>query len=818
MSSWPGRFFADDEEMGKKNDDHRPNGPSQPAPWSVRKPAPAVRKRRILYLLGFLLFAFLFIRNLPTDLGPRYRMADTRLQPLTPPDSKLVKPQTDPQKKKPPKPAGPTEAEEHYFDGPIKFYKLAATLYAATKLRGDREFNKNVLFAASSLKSLSELLPLACEMARWERSDVHVVIMGRDDMDLQEIRQVNGVAEDGCPVHWHDARPDYSRWSTNSRMESSVAAGLDHVHNFVHPQVILVDDSDREDDFFIDAVRTTTLELSKSLIELPANAMESLMWITRLDSASLAAWPMININILIQPPSGSSASIVRLLRSLESADYFGARYPHLTIELPEDTDAATSKYLENIVWPPIDWSGSAHMSQVTIRHRVRRKTTSPEEASARLVESFYPKRLVNSHVLLLSPQVELSPLYYHYLLYTILEFKYSSHAVKAAKDDDSLMGISLDLPTVYLNDTTRFLPPITDKLKSRAQEEGAPFRWQSPNNNAALYFGDKWKEFHSFLAGRLTKPPSRSPKAVSSKHPAWLEYMSELMRARGYSLLYPGDWVNETALSTIHDELYQVPEEFLNEPVPSDRPVPEISQDEPLEANVSRGSRKPPPNDEHPLLESSLTSLLPNQGDFPALNKVPHITFEGKPVDRDSSFAEAVSFTKQFLGTIGGCQASETPPGHKSFQAIDLFCHVGEPYDFYVPDDAAAAEAAKSKPAASLPVNDRVFDADVMKPGDAETAKAEAAHHLNRQSGNTDSGSSSLEQKTNEKDKVAPKVAAVEDEKAKEAPDREAGTKKAMEKSTLAKEGKSDEPPQEPKRGAFDKETPKPADEKGPGW
>ena len=71
-------------------------------------------------------------------------------------------------------------------------------------------------------------------------------------------------------------------------MEVSVAAGLEHINTFVHPQVILIDAGNREDAFFIKAIQSKTTDIVKSLIELPMDAVENMMWLTRLDSASLA--------------------------------------------------------------------------------------------------------------------------------------------------------------------------------------------------------------------------------------------------------------------------------------------------------------------------------------------------------------------------------------------------------------------------------------------------------------------------------------------------------------------------------------------------
>lgn len=209
--SWLGRMFTGDEELGKKDDDHRPqsnSAPSSSSTWSVRKTSPAFRKRRMIYAICALLFIYVFVKNIPDDLGPSPR----DFNPQVNQGAKLPEGKADPPANKPKRPATPSEAEEHYHDGPIKFYKLASSLHAVARLGGQHESNKNVLFAASSLKSASEIIPLACEMARWERNDVHFAIMGRDDMEIQEIKSLNGAVED-CNLHWHGKECDLIRSS-----------------------------------------------------------------------------------------------------------------------------------------------------------------------------------------------------------------------------------------------------------------------------------------------------------------------------------------------------------------------------------------------------------------------------------------------------------------------------------------------------------------------------------------------------------------------------------------------------------------------------
>ena len=198
--SWLRGILAGDEELGKKDDDHRPlNGAATSTSWSARRSHPGLRKRKVFYGICALLFLYVFIKNIPTDLGPSSRYAPrTALEEVR----KLPSESSELPTKKPKKPIKPSAAEEHFHDGPIKFYLLASSLHSVARLGGQHDSNKNVLFAASNLKSASEIIPLACEMARWDRNDVHFAVMGRDDMEIAEIKKLNGAEED-CNVHWH---------------------------------------------------------------------------------------------------------------------------------------------------------------------------------------------------------------------------------------------------------------------------------------------------------------------------------------------------------------------------------------------------------------------------------------------------------------------------------------------------------------------------------------------------------------------------------------------------------------------------------------
>lgn len=126
-----------------------------------------------------------------------------------------------------------------------------------------------------------------------------------------------------------------------------------------------------------------------------------------------AAWHKVNIEILIQAAPGTSGTLARLLKSLASADFSAFAVPHLTIELPPKVDDATSAFLKTFQWPPARIYNPTQAKQLTLRHRIPRSSVTEEESSTRFLESFWPANPRFSHVLVLSPQAELSSQFFH---------------------------------------------------------------------------------------------------------------------------------------------------------------------------------------------------------------------------------------------------------------------------------------------------------------------------------------------------------------------------------------------------------------------
>jgi len=360
---------------------------------------------------------------------------------------------------------------------------------------------------------------------------------------------------------------------------------------------------------------------------------------------------------VVHAQPSASGSLMRLLNSLKKADFFSSAPPRLTIELPHQIDAPTKKYLEHFKWPPHADHNTG--SLLTLHHRIPQHGLTPDENSIRFLEAFWPADPFTSHVLVLSPQAELSPLFFHYLKYTMLEYKYSRAPSVHHKN---LMGISLDLPSTYLNDSSSFVPPVNNTTIP------TPFLWQAPNSNAALYFGDKWVELHDFVAQLLElqhkTQATIDEKLVSKTYPSWLEHVLKLVRARGYSTLYPN--FEADTLLTLHNDLYQLPEEY--------------SEDDEAETPSDSGELTANLNDhlslkhkETALITKSLLTILPYDGELPPITEMPFLSWDGQRIDVGETGLQALTYSQAFRQETGGCDLSAEKVRNE-LSAADLFC------------------------------------------------------------------------------------------------------------------------------------------------
>ena len=378
-----------------------------------------------------------------------------------------------------------------------------------------------------------------------------------------------------------------------------------------------------------------------------------------------------------------------------------------------------------------------HTSQVTIRRRILGHRPTSEEASVKLVEAFYPIRAHDSHVLVLSSQVELSPLYYHYLLYNVLEYKYSSYAQDTI-ETDRLLGISLALPSSQLDDVRPLVPPENTKGEKFSKDDArqsCQFLWQAPDHHAVLYFGDKWKEFHNFLTSRIQARETQSltsrPRVTSTNRPTWTEYLLELMRIRNFNILYP-NLPSSYALATIHNELYIPTEEERNPTLPSDPDPQRPPTLNPKDTFTASTEVAPVPSQhELPLLTYPLTALLPNAGDLPELTFLPLLSYTGEPLRMEDAELQSTSFASGFRKQVGKCRNQQAIITVVLGEVDDLFCSEedGETGNSVSasqtesPDSFPGSVLKPPPPPSELPVGQAAEDQEAVREFNAHLAR-----------------------------------------------------------------------------------------------
>ncbi|KAJ5620418.1 hypothetical protein N7510_004402 [Penicillium lagena] len=651
-----------DEELGKKDDDHRPLSTRFEPRRQWKKPRP----RRILLTLVAVGALWLFFKYMPTDLAPaaeRYSPDLARLRqqnhvPLRDAAKVPAIPKAEPSQQNQEIDINPGDG----YDGEVQFYQLAKSLPRHKYPEKEKMASSAVVFAASSLPCVSDLLSLACRMAGKRVNSVHFVLMGKDEVSIEGIKEVNRIADSECPMTWHDSRPDFAPQSTESRMQRSVLGGLEFIHAYLRPAVIITQGKHWEDPFFWNGVMDYCTESGIAHIGL-STASTNLMWMASLDSSALQVWNDIHIEMVVHAPTESSGTLIRLIRSLDAADYLGST-PSLTIELPPRVDSQLFDFLERTK------RLSKLTGRITLRRRIPRHQMDEAESSLWTVESFYPRDPKVTHMLLLSPQAELAPSFYHYLKYSILHYKQSARANQLSS---KLLGISLELPSsTPTADAERFNPPSAPIMNELGREEELlpSFLWQAPNSNAALYFGDKWAEFHTFLSNRLEvaeiQPAAAAQtKLVSKRYPAFMEHLLELIHAKGYYMVYPSfPGLRASSLATVHNELYQPPEEFVHDS--STRTVQNIDDPkQPLKA-LTLGSVEKPLN-----RKSTIMPLLDQFSvDLPPLESLPLLSYDGEILTPSTFLQHTEDYATKFRVKYGGCSedaTSDEPPG-------DLFC------------------------------------------------------------------------------------------------------------------------------------------------
>ncbi|KAM4056922.1 glycosyltransferase 2 [Hirsutella rhossiliensis] len=647
MSSkaWPmPQLWRNDEEMAKKDDDHKLGTKRASAPWNAaRPPRPAWVLRIVAYLLATAALVLLLFHATSLD-----RASDDsygRYIPGLPPKALSA-----------PYPYAKTDTSRaRDYNGPITQPELAESLRPVIAVSPGSANNRNVLFAAASLQSAATLLPMACQMASARQNQVHFVLVGRDDIPLKELLKINGI-DSTCPLTMHDARPNKAAASTDRRMTLAVERAMAVFHRVAHPQAILIDATDAEDMYLRRAVRDQAKKTQSALIELPERPQSRLAWITKLDASALAAWNKVRFDIVVHSPRTGTGNLKRLLRSIARADLGGHSVPHLVVELPSTVEAPLERFLAGYNWPP-PYPGEKLMpSMLSLRRRIPRQKLTEEESSARFLESFWPSDPLHSHVLVLSPHMEVSPHFFHYVKYSLL-FQRHSRAAFGESRHSTMMAMSLSVPTTILGSTRPFTPPPPLRAGEAESAAGTAFLWQAPTSDAVLVMGDKWVELHGYVSQVLDRqhamsasPAMLASKEVGKQYSAWMEYALQLSRLRGYLTLYPSRQTAD-AIAGAHTDLPERPEEYQGQ----------------------AGTREKD-KDMVDMLET-----LPGEGEQQLLGSLPVLSWDGQQIRDDALEEGAVQLTMDFRQQVGQCSFEDSAKLARADRyARDLFCQTGE--------------------------------------------------------------------------------------------------------------------------------------------
>ncbi|GAA5868386.1 hypothetical protein JCM8547_002174 [Rhodosporidiobolus lusitaniae] len=263
-------------------------------------------------------------------------------------------------------------------------------------------------------------------------------------------------------------------------------------------------------------------------------------WLGALELEALRHWhtPRLDLSIVT---NDRPVSFHRLLSSLQTASYYGDDVT-LAVNLEQTADRLTHRLVDDLRWPH---------GTFTLRHRILLGTLMPA-----IVESWYPTSN-DTYGVLLEDDIEVSPLFYGWLKFTILQYRYTLAGRRASS---RLFGVSLyQQKMVELRPEGRQPFDAHKIFADMNLHSTSPYLSQIPCSWGAAYFPEVWREFHAYLGLRLSEvafPISERfvPAIRSNNWPrSWKKYFIELAYLRGYAMLYP-NFPNFESLSTNHLE------------------------------------------------------------------------------------------------------------------------------------------------------------------------------------------------------------------------------------------------------------------------
>ena len=226
-------------------------------------------------------------------------------------------------------------------------------------------------------------------------------------------------------------------------------------------------------------------------------------------------------------------SLQRLLKSLTTADYAGAPPIDVLIYVEGNNQRDTLKIVEN--WP---WKQGK--KQLMVR-------TARQGLLNQIVDSWYPST-PNEFTIFLEDDIEVSPLYFQWILKTVDRYYYRETVSLA----ENLFGISLYTP----RQNEMFLPKRefhpAETLSAFPKDQ--PYLHQLPCSWGALYFPRHWWYYRQYMKHHLGSDDVKLPSSPTNGwNTSWKKFFIELVYIEGWVMLYP-NYDEEQSFSTNHME------------------------------------------------------------------------------------------------------------------------------------------------------------------------------------------------------------------------------------------------------------------------
>ncbi|KAG0250459.1 hypothetical protein BG011_008331 [Mortierella polycephala] len=402
----------------------------------------------------------------------------------------------------------------------------------------------NVVIFISSQDETILLRDLICRWSLTPDISIHVAVSGTNwGLGRKDFARL--LPSEGCHVGVYDLRLSHAPTRLSDlesvRLAAEVTVSAFPLIYSLKPKVVFyLQEPDSE---FSDGLNTALSRTTIPAIVLNPEDIEHVNWLPDLPIQALKNWntPQVKLVVITNNRPGSC---IRLLRSLTHAYYLNDKVS-LTLNMDAEADRVTLQMAGSFQW---------QFGEKFMRHRVRRGGLM-----LAVVEAWYPQGN-DEYAVLLEDDVEVSPLFYTWIKYNILKYRYSPDSSLYQR----MFGVSMysqKFVETHLAGRAPFNPEDIF-IETPEYELRTPFLLQLPCSWGAVYFPEHWREFHEYVADRLldiewNKTSLQSVQIPNSRtnrwSNSWKKLFIEMIYMRGYVMLYP-NYFNFTSFSTNHLE------------------------------------------------------------------------------------------------------------------------------------------------------------------------------------------------------------------------------------------------------------------------